>query len=117
MNRTELNGYLLGKKASEETYPFGAETAVFKVLGKMFAIVPASDPLQMSVKCDPDFAEVLRENYEAVTPGYHLNKRHWNTVQIDGTIPDDELEEMIDVSYNLVVAKMTKKDQFKLDEM
>ena len=114
MDRGQLKSYLMCKKASEETFPFGAEVAVFKVLGKMFALFPIDDPLQIGLKCDPDFAEMLRENYEAVQPGYHLNKRHWNTVTIDGSIPDDEIKEMIDESYKLVVAKMSKKDQQKL---
>jgi len=117
MNREQLKHYLMIQKASEETFPFGAEVSVFKVLGKMFALLPVDDPLTISLKCDPDFAEVLRDTYEAVQPGYHLNKRHWNTVTIDGSIPDDEIEEMIDASYRLIVAKMTKKDQRILDEM
>jgi len=117
MNREHLQRYLMERKASEETFPFGTDVAVFKVLGKMFALLPVDEPLSVSLKCDPDFGEVLRETYDAVQPGYHLNKRHWNTVMIDGSIPDDEIEEMIDVSYGLVVAKMTKKDQRKLEEM
>ena len=117
MNREQLKTYLMSQKATEETFPFGADVAVYKVLGKMFALLPVDMPLSVSLKCDPDFAEVLRENYEAVQPGYHLNKRHWNTVTIDGSIPNNEIEEMIDTSYRLVVAKMTKKDQRKLDEM
>lgn len=117
MNREQLKDYVLGKRATEETFPFGPEAAVFKVLGKMFALIPVDDPLSVSLKCDPDFAEVLRDTYEAVQPGYHMNKRHWNTVTIDGTIPDNEVEEMVDESYRLVVSKMTKKDQRKLDEM
>jgi predicted DNA-binding protein (MmcQ/YjbR family) len=117
MNREQLKTYLMSQKATEETFPFGDQVAVYKVLGKMFALLSVEAPLDISLKCDPDFAEVLRENYEAVQPGYHLNKRHWNTVTVDGSIPDDEIEEMVDVSYRLVVAKMTKKDQRRLDEM
>lgn len=117
MNRDQLHAYIMSKKATEETFPFGADTAVYKVLGKMFALMPIQDPLLVSLKCDPEFAEVLRENYEAVTAGYHLNKRHWNSVLIDGSIPDDEIEEMVDNSYDLVVGKMTKKDQQKLNDM
>lgn len=117
MNREQLHAYVMGKKATEETFPFGDQAAVFKVLGKMFALMPVDDPLSISLKCDPDFAEVLRDTYDAVQPGYHMNKQHWNTVTIDGTIPDDEIEEMVDESYRLVVTKMTKKDQKKLDEM
>jgi len=117
MNREQIQDYLMSQKATEETFPFGADVAVFKVLGKMFALLPVDEPLSVSLKCDPDFAEVLRDTYVAVQPGYHLNKRHWNTVTIDGSIPDDEIEEMVDNSYRLVVAKMTKKDQKKLAEM
>lgn len=117
MNREQLKNYLMIQKSTEETFPFGEQVAVYKVLGKMFALLSVDAPLDISLKCDPDFAEVLRENYEAVRAGYHLNKRHWNTVTIDGSIPDDEIEEMIDISYRLVVAKMTKKDQQKLNNM
>lgn len=117
MNREQLKSYVMSKKATEETFPFGPDAAVYKVLGKMFALMPVADPLSISLKCDPDFAEVLRDTYDAVQPGYHMNKRHWNTVSIDGSIPDDEIEEMVDESYRLVVSKMTKKDQKKLDEM
>lgn len=117
LSRDDVKVYMLAKKATEETFPFGPETAVFKVLGKMYAILPIEEPTRVSLKCDPDFAEVLRENYDAVEPGYHLNKRHWNTVTVDGSIPNEEIEEMIDESYKLVVAKMTKKDQKRIDEM
>lgn len=117
LDRDDLKAYMLAKKATEETFPFGAETAVYKVLGKMYALMPIDGDVRISLKCDPDFAEVLRENHDAVQPGYHLNKRHWNTVMVDGTIPDDEIEDMIDASYQLVVAKMTKKDQKRLEEM
>jgi len=117
LSRDDVKTYMLAKAATEETFPFGPDSAVFKVLGKMYAILPVDDPVRISLKCDPDFAEVLRENYEAVEPGYHLNKRHWNTVTIDGSIPDNEIEEMIDESYRLVVAKMSKKDQKRLEEM
>jgi len=117
LSRDDVKAYLMNKKATEETFPFGPDTAVFKVLGKMYALLPADDPVRISLKCDPDFAEVLRDTYEAVEAGYHLNKRHWNTVTVDGSIPDDEIEEMIDESYRLVVEKMTKKDQKRLDEM
>lgn len=117
MNREQLKNYVMSKKATEETFPFGPDAAVYKVLGKMFALMPVGDPLSISLKCDPDFADVLRDTYDAVQPGYHMNKRHWNTVSIDGSIPDDEIEEMVDESYRLVVAKMTRKDQKKLDEL
>jgi predicted DNA-binding protein (MmcQ/YjbR family) len=117
MTRDEIKRYMLNQKASEETFPFGEQVSVFKVLGKMYALLNFDDPVNISLKCDPDFARVLRDTYEAIEPGYHLNKRHWNTVTIDGTIADDEILEMIDESYKLVVMKMTKKDQKKLDEL
>ncbi len=118
MTRDDIKAYMMGKKATEETFPFGEQVSVFKVLGKMYALLPVDDEqLNVSLKCEPDFAEVLRDTYEAIQPGYHLNKRHWNTVIIDGSIPVNEIEEMIDESYRLVVAKMTKKDQRRLDEM
>lgn len=115
MNRQELIAYIMSKAQTAETFPFGADVAVYKVMDKMFALVPVDDKsVSVSLKCDPDFAEILRQTYEAVTPGYHLNKRHWNTVQLDGSIPDDEIEEMVDSSYRLIVKKLPKKDQKKL---
>lgn len=93
-----------------EDYPFGDGAAVFKVAGKMFALVMlGDDPGTVNLKCDPDLAIELRHQYPGtVTPGYHMNKRHWNTVILDGTLPADELVELIDHSYSLVVARLTK---------
>ena len=97
------------KPGSAEDYPFGDEVAVFKVAGRMFALVPLGQPPgSVSLKCDPHLAAGLRARYAAVTPGYHLNKRHWNTVALDGSVPDAELLELIDHSYELVVARLTK---------
>jgi predicted DNA-binding protein (MmcQ/YjbR family) len=88
---------------AEETYPFGPNTAVYKVGGKMFALIPRdAEPPRVSLKCDPEWSEVLRNAYEAVQPGYHLNKKHWNTIILDGTIADDEIAELVDHSYALV---------------
>jgi predicted DNA-binding protein (MmcQ/YjbR family) len=93
-----------------ETHPFGPDTAVYKVGGKMFALIPASaDPPTISLKCDPEWAEVLRNAYDAVRPGYHLNKKHWNTVVLDGSVPDDELTELIEHSYTLVAESVQRK--------
>jgi predicted DNA-binding protein (MmcQ/YjbR family) len=90
-----------------EEYPFGDGVAVFKVRGRMFALCPLEgDPPSVSLKCDPVLAEALRASHPAVRPGYHLNKRHWNTVTLDGSIEDDEVDEWIDHSYELVVAKL-----------
>jgi predicted DNA-binding protein (MmcQ/YjbR family) len=92
-----------------EDYPFGGGVAVFKVGGRMFALVMLDeDPGRVNLKCDPDLALELRARYPAVSPGYHANKRHWNTVELDGSIESDELEEMIDHSYELVVSKLSR---------
>lgn len=97
------------KPGSAEDYPFGDGVAVFKVAGRMFALVMlGSPPGNISLKCDPDMAAALRSRYPAVTPGYHLNKRHWNTVELDGSVPGDELLDMIDHSYDLVVARLPR---------
>jgi predicted DNA-binding protein (MmcQ/YjbR family) len=93
-----------------EAYPFGPNTAVYKVGGKMFALVPReAEPPRISLKCDPEWSEVLRTAYAAVVPGYHLNKKHWNTIVLDGSIPDDEVEELIGHSYELVVDSLPKR--------
>ena len=117
MNRDEVREYCLSMKGAVSEFPFGPDAEVFKVMGKMFALIPVSaNTVSISLKCDPVLAEVLRENYAAVIPGYHLNKRHWNTVVIDGTIPPDEINEMIDNSYQLVVNGLTKKDRATLSQ-
>jgi predicted DNA-binding protein (MmcQ/YjbR family) len=90
-----------------ETFPFGPETSVFKVAEKMFALSPlARHPLKVSLKCEPALAEQLRETHTAVIPGYHLNKRHWNTVIIDGSLPEQTVKDMIEDSYDLVVSRL-----------
>lgn len=118
IDRVELRAYCGSKPGAEETFPFGDTTLVFKVLGKMFALMPidiSEDQNQtINLKCDPNLAEILRSTYEAVKPGYHMNKKHWNTVTIDGSIPDDEIYEMIDNSYDLIVKGMPRKQQEKL---
>jgi predicted DNA-binding protein (MmcQ/YjbR family) len=104
-----LRDYLLSFAGAEETFPFGPETSVFKVGGKMFALSQLGAPsLRVSLKCEPRLAEALREEHEAVIPGYHLNKRHWNTVILDGSISDDAVKEMIEDSYDLVVSKLPR---------
>lgn len=97
------------KPGAAEDYPFGDEVAVFKVADRMFALVSlGSPPGSVSLKCDPDLADGLRTRYPAITPGYHLNKRHWNTVELDGSVPGDELLDLIDHSYELVVARLPR---------
>ena len=103
------------KPGSAEDYPFGDEVAVFKVAGRMFALVSLGPPPgSVSLKCDPDLAAVLRDRHAGITPGYHLNKRHWNTVTLDGSVPDEELLELIDHSYDLVVARLPKAQRNEL---
>ena len=98
-----------------EDYPFGDGVAVFKVAGRMFALVSLDgDPGSVNLKCDPGLALELRAVYAAVRPGYHQNKRHWNTVELDGSIDDDELREMIDHSYELVVRRLPRAQQSRL---
>jgi predicted DNA-binding protein (MmcQ/YjbR family) len=113
-----LRAYLLEKKGAFEDFPFGPEVMVFKVRGKIFAVVFLEDsPLSLNLKCDPDLAMHLREFYEAVQPGYHMNKKHWNTVFLDGSIPDDEVFAMIDESYDLVVKGLKKADRLRLEKL
>lgn len=117
----DLKHYCISQLGAEETYPFGPEVIVYKIMGKMFALVQTNIPQDqrpaISLKCDPTFAEILRENYDAIKPGYHLNKRHWNTVTCDGTIPDDEIEDMIKDSYRLVVKSLTKAERERVQKL
>ena len=106
----EIYDYCCNKPGSTEEYPFGEGTLVFKVGGKMFALTsPENIPPRMNLKCNPERALELRERYDAVQPGYHMNKKHWNTVQFDGSIPHQEIVDLIDHSYDLVVASLPKK--------
>jgi predicted DNA-binding protein (MmcQ/YjbR family) len=108
MNPAELRDHLLSYAGAEETFPFGAETSVFKVAGKMFALSRlGAESLRVSLKCEPRLAEALRAAHPAVIPGYHLNKRHWNTVLIDGSLPAQMIRNMIEDSYDLVVSSLS----------
>jgi predicted DNA-binding protein (MmcQ/YjbR family) len=118
MEYEALCQYLENKPGTRRDMPFGADALVFKVLDKMFALVAwQADPLRISLKADPVDAVILRKLYDAVNPGYHLNKKHWITVTLDGSVPDDELRLMMDDSYELVVAGMTRTEKAKLKEM
>lgn len=115
MTSQQLRAFCLEFNASAEEFPFGPETSVFKVLGKMFALSALdARPLTVNLKCDPDEAVRLREKYDAVVPGWHMNKRHWNTVTVSG-VPDRVLRELIEDSYDLVVAGLPKADRLRLD--
>jgi predicted DNA-binding protein (MmcQ/YjbR family) len=118
MNIEELRSYCLSKPAAEETFPFGPENMVFKVMDKVFLIAGLDAvPLTFNVKCDPDIAEDLREKFDCVTPGYHMNKKHWNTITIDNGVSDKLLMEWIDDSYNLILASLNKSQKKALSEM
>jgi len=109
MNIETLREYCLSKKAVEEGFPFGEDTLVFKAAGKIFLLTGLnSNPLQFNVKCDPEKALELREQYNAVQPGYHMNKKHWNTVVDDGSLSTALIKEMIDDSYDLIVQSLPK---------
>ncbi len=109
MDLAKFREYCLSKPQATEGTPFGPEVVVFKVRGKMFALASLDElPATANLKCDPDLALDLRDRYEQVRPGYHMNKKHWNTVEIESGIPDLELRKMIDHSYDLVVASLPK---------
>ena len=118
MNLRQLQSYLLAKKGTTEELPFGPGALVYKVVGKMFALV-AEDarPLTISLKCEPGQALFLRDVYPAVRPGYHMNKTHWNTVTLDGSIPEPEIWGMIDDSYDLVAAGLNRAQRAALDAL
>jgi predicted DNA-binding protein (MmcQ/YjbR family) len=110
MNIEELREYCMDKKHVTESFPFDNETLVFKVMNKMFALTGINNnPLSVNLKCDPEKAFALREEYSCVLPGYHMSKQHWNTVVIDGSVPDKLVMEWIDESYNLIVASLPKR--------
>ena len=116
MNSAALRSLCLSFKGAEETFPFGPRTSVFKVGGKMFALSQlGAESLRVSVKCEPELAVSLREAYTAVIPGYHLNKRHWNTVVIDGSLSEQMIADMVEDSYDLVVSNLPAAARRALD--
>lgn len=122
MTVDSVREYCLTKKGSSEDFPFDQDTLVFKVLGKMFALVPLENwergEASINLKCDPDYAIELRERYTSIEPGFHMSKVHWNSVYLyRGEIDRDFLFELIDHSYDKVVEKMTKKDKTLLKRM
>lgn len=115
MDYETLCAYLLDKPGARRDMPFGPDVLVIKVLNKMFALIAwQDDPLTITLKANPIDAVILRRQYDAVKPGYHMSKKHWNTVTLDGSIPDDEVRQMIDESYELVVLGLTRADQARL---
>ncbi len=108
MNIETLREYCLQKPGTQEAMPFGDDTVVFKVGGKLFLLIGLKEANRFNVKCDPDLAVELREQFAEVQPGFHMNKTHWNTVFIDGNLADKQLMEMIDHSYQLIVKSLPK---------
>lgn len=118
MNLEQFRTYCIAKKGVTEEFPFDESTLVFKVMGKMFALVPLERiPSQANLKCDPERAIELREEFDGIiTPGYHMSKTHWNTLFLDNLSPNLTIE-LIDHSYELVVSKFTKKLRAELDDL
>ena len=117
MTLDAFRAHCLAKKGVTEETPFGPDTLVYKVVGKMFALTGMPDFISVNLKADPEKAVELREKYDAVEPGYHMNKKHWNTILIDGSIPDRLLLEWLEDSYQLVVAGLTKKEKSALEKL
>ncbi len=112
MNIETFVAYCLEKKGTEETLPFGPETLVLKVMGKMFALCPLdSDRFSIALKCDPDYALELRERHPEIEGAYHMNKKHWNSIQCEGSLSDALLKSLIDHSYDLVVKGLKKSER------
>jgi predicted DNA-binding protein (MmcQ/YjbR family) len=116
MDYQAAKNYLLSKPGAREDFPFGADVLVSKVKGKMFATLSYNNNIaNMNLKCDPNHAFELRDLFDSVIPGYHMNKKHWNTVILDESIPDGEIERMIDHSYTLVVRNLKKSEREALE--
>lgn len=117
MTHKEFEDYILSKPGARLDYPFGEDVAVYKVGDKMFALIAEKKtPVNISLKCDPALAETLRERYEEVQPGYHLNKRHWNTIVVTGQLSQQEIFDLINHSYDLVVNSLTQAEQDTLSK-
>jgi len=114
MNIESYREYCIAKAGVTESFPFDPGTLVFKVMGKMFALADVDDFISINLKCDPERSVQLRESYDGIMAGYHMSKKHWNSVLTDGSVPENLLFELIDHSYDLVVAGLPKKIQQEL---
>ena len=116
MSKDKLEKYLSLLNGSEGSYPFGPDALVFKVMGKMFALVSQKEEApRVTLKCSPADGEVLVSQYESVVPGYYMNKKHWITISLDGELPEEMIIDLINESYELVVSKLTRADKKKLE--
>lgn len=116
MTLEDFAEYCLAKPGVTDHFPFDENTLVFKVMGKMFALTDVNEFSGINLKCEPDLAVELRERYQAVKPGYHMNKIHWNTVEVNSDAPDKIVYEWIDLSYQLIVKSLTKKQREELNQ-
>ena len=117
MNIEDFRNYCLTKKGVTEEFPFDQNTLVYKVIGKMFALTDLQDFVSVNLKCKPEKAVMLREEFDFVKPGWHMNKMHWNTIEIDWRLEDDLFKSWIDDSYDLVVSKLTRKQKEQLHSL
>jgi len=117
LNIESFRSFCLLKKGVTEEFPFDENTLVFKVMGKMFALTNLDSFESINLKCDPEDGVQLREQYSSVLPGYHMNKKHWITVLMDGSIPDKLIQEWIEQSYQLVASSLTKSQKIDLDRL
>lgn len=117
MDIETIRNYCLNKKAVTEGFPFDQDTLVFKVMGKMFLLTSLSKPNTINVKCEPEYAIELREKYDAIQPGYHMNKNYWNTVEVSSGLDGEFIKSLIDHSYNQVVAGFSKKMKTELESL
>lgn len=117
MNIEVLREYCLSLRGVTEEFPFDETTLVFKVSGKMFCLTDLEDKFAITLKNDPEKNMELREKYTAIKPGYHMSNKHWNTIDVDGTISDNKLKDLIDESYDLVVLKLTRDQKQKLKSL
>lgn len=116
MDYKTARDYLLSRPEAAEDFPFGPQVAVFKVKGRMFATLGVENGVaRTNLKCDPDEAQALRDIFRGVLPGYHMNKKHWNTVLLDGSVPEYEIERMMDRSYGLVVKRLRRVEREALE--
>ena len=117
MDIEKIREYCLSKPGTTESLPFGDTTLVFKVMNKIYCLLSIDSPFSMNLKCDPENAIELREEFEEVLPGYHMNKKHWNTINLEGRLKPKLIEKWIDASYDLVVNRLTKKVKQQLIEL
>lgn len=115
MDRAGVESVCMSMPGARLDFPFGPDPGVYKVKGKMFALVPQSGDASISLKCDPTYGTILRQSYAAIQPGYHLNKVHWISIDLDGDVPDDEVRDLIEQSYALVVRGLTRVQRAALE--